>query len=353
VRQHHRHIVGVFLASVGWAVSASAQASPDAAQPFIHDLRAQVAAAQQRDRHALKGRDGFLFFTASLRATSIGPFWGPAAANVSAASNKKYADPLEPIVDFHQQLRSAGIELLLVPVPTKATIYPDKISGKAPDKPIRVDPFHVRFYVALRKRGVKVLDPTDTFRREAKRGTNLVYCQTDTHFSGYGCRLLAQQIAAAVPKAKADAPIEYRTTEKQVTITGDLARMLADRTPETEKIKVWFVSHGAAGALPKPIKINRQSPILLIGDSHTLVFHAGDDMHTRGAGLPDHLAAQFGQPVDLIGVRGSGGNVALRMLYRRRDQLAGKKLVIWCISARAFTESDDGWRKVPVIRKTR
>jgi alginate O-acetyltransferase complex protein AlgJ len=29
--------------------------------------------------------------------------------------------------------------------------------------------------------------------------------------------------------------------------------------------------------------------------------------------------------------------------------MAGKKVVVWCFTAREFTESQ-GWRKVPVIR---
>ncbi len=54
--------------------------------------------------------------------------------------------------------------------------------------------------------------------------------------------------------------------------------------------------------------------------------------------------------VDLIGVRGSGATTTRISLLRRRDNLAGKKTVVWCLSFREFTESFDGWRKVPVIR---
>ena len=95
----------------------------------------------------------------------------------------------------------------------------------------------------------------------------------------------------------------------------------------------------------------RESPILLLGDSHTLVFHAGEDMHGAGAGLADQLALELGFPVDVIGVRGSGATPARINLMRRQDNLAGKKLVIWCFSAREFTEASGGWRLVPVIGK--
>ena len=35
---------------------------------------------------------------------------------------------------------------------------------------------------------------------------------------------------------------------------------------------------------------DRTSPVLVLGDSHVLVFHDGGDMHAAGAGLPDQLA---------------------------------------------------------------
>ena len=61
-------------------------------------------------------------------------------------------------------------------------------------------------------------------------------------------------------------------------------------------------------------------------------------------------ARWLGVPIDLVGVRGSGATPARMSLLRRRDNMAGKKLVIWCFTAREFTEAPGGWRKLPVIR---
>jgi hypothetical protein len=89
--------------------------------------------------------------------------------------------------------------------------------------------------------------------------------------------------------------------------------------------------------------------LCLLGDSHNLVFHAGGDMHAQGAGLPDHLAHQLGFPVDVVAVRGSGATPSRLNLFRRRDKMKGKRVVIWCLSVREFTEGQ-GWRKIPIIR---
>jgi len=102
-----------------------------------------------------------------------------------------------------------------------------------------------------------------------------------------------------------------------------------------------------------PVQPDAGSPILLLADSHGLVFHLGEDMHARGAGLADQLAMEFSIPVECLAVRGSGATPARISLYRKQRRidgyLASKKALIWCFAAREFTESS-GWRKVPVTR---
>ncbi len=93
------------------------------------------------------------------------------------------------------------------------------------------------------------------------------------------------------------------------------------------------------------------SPVLLMGDSHCLVYHSGSDMHAKGAGLFDHLTVQLGRPPALIAVRGSGSTSARVALYRKAKRspefLNSKKVIIWCFAAREFTQSE-GWKKVPL-----
>jgi hypothetical protein len=99
-----------------------------------------------------------------------------------------------------------------------------------------------------------------------------------------------------------------------------------------------------------PFRSDNDSPVILLGDSHTLVFQAGGDLHAQGAGLFDHLSANVGFAADLLGVRGSGVTPARIALYQKakRDSgyLAGKKILVWCFAAREFTAG--GWRKIPV-----
>lgn len=138
---------------------------------------------------------------------------------------------------------------------------------------------------------------------------------------------------------------------RNVEITGDLWKGLGNKNLPKEQLELTYVmADGEATKTAQSFgRTWRESPVVLLGDSHNLVFHTGSGMHTQGAGLPDHLAYQFGFSVDVVAVRGSGATPSRMNLFRRRDNMEGKRIVIWCLSVREFTEGQ-GWRKVPVIK---
>ena len=323
---------------------------------FRATLATAAGNAEKEPVPVVRGLNGWLFFAPELRALTAGPFWGRHAVGVSRATNPKYGDPLEPIVAFHEDLRGAGIELLLVPVPAKIAIYPEEFSPEsAAIRPATtLAPDHAKFYALLKKRGVAVLDLTSTFLEHRSDTDGQLFCRTDSHWSGRGALLAARSIAARIGERdwlKEPAPRTFASETRPVEITGDLARWIDEKQPERETVPLTFVGQRTADGL-LPVEPSRDSPVLLIGDSHTLVFHDAD-LHARGAGLPDHLALLLGHPVDLVGVRGSGATATRIALLRRGDQMRGKRVVIWCLSFREFTESSDGWRTVPVLRAPR
>lgn len=334
-----------------------ATGADDAVAQFLAIARVKAAAAEKQERSVVTGERGWLFFAPELRSLSIGPFWGENAIEVSRSSKAEYADPLAAIVDFREQLQKAGIELLLVPVPAKAAVYPnrlDAVTAKGAAIGRRFDPYQRQFYDLLDKRGVETLDLLPLFVKASGDNGPAMYCQTDTHWSGAAVAAAAEAIAERARKQPwwnaltAREKPDYSTQEQVVEISGDLARMLNESQPVRETVKLIVVGTPGGDSLT-PIVPDRESPVLLMGDSHTLVFH-DPELFATGAGLADHLALRFGMPVDLIGVRGSGATTTRIELLRRRDNMKGKKLVIWCFSFREFTESFTGWRKVPVLR---
>lgn len=335
-------------------------ADPQPPTAYRELLTQQLHVAEQNQALVVKSRVGngtepaWLLFTSEMRAVASGPFWGDQAVTVSRSSNPKFADPLPAILDFHKQLKAAGIELWIVPVPAKIGVYPQLLSVNSRIQATeRLDQAHEKFYAELQKQGIPVNDLTVPLRA-AHRSDNTTqnFCRTDSHWSGTGVVVAARSLGLRVKKLAWYQPIPKKvlqTAPQTVEITGDLAILLNDKKPVKEKLALTRVFQMVDGK-PTPIADDPDSPILLLGDSHTLVFH-DPTLYAEGCGLADHLAEQTGIAVDVIGVRGSGANAARLNWRRRENPLAGKKLVIWCFSMREFTENTDGWRVIPVTRR--
>jgi len=323
-----------------------------AAQDFAAELAKTVQNLEQNKTAAVAGSDGWLFFGGELRLLSLGRFWGSEAGKVSRAHKADLADPIPAIVDFQQQLKARGIELLVVPVPPKASVYPEKIVSGFDVRTKDPAPVLHQFYSELRAAGIDVLDLSPLFIQKRDDGRGAVFCKTDSHWSGVGCVLAAEAIAEKIrPKLSNSAVAnEYAAEWKEEQISGDLDGLLAKdgNKPGPEKISIQVVSRKSNGAAVEP---DANSPLLLLGDSHTLVYH---EFLAERAGLLDQLALQLGFAPDLIGTRGSGATPVRINLYRHSAKDAGylakKKVIVWCFAAREFTEATEGWAKVPIAK---
>jgi alginate O-acetyltransferase complex protein AlgJ len=340
------------------AVGAMAAGSCRAEDPvtiFRTELKTLTEAAAREQRGTITGREGWRYLPAELRSLSVGPFWGEAAAAVSRATKPDQQDPLPAIVDFNNQLAANGIELIVMPVPAKAVIYPEFISAKtaalkpSADPQTRLDPDHLRFFEELRKQGVTVLDLVPAFVPARNTGAKL-YCQTDTHWAPAGIRIAAQAIAGIVKerpwfRAVGQQPLAVKSEE--LTLHGDLLEPTDSKDQPVEKLNLTRVVDKQT---QEPPADSPDCPLLLLGDSHVLFLHRGGEMQATGAGLADQLAGELGFAVDVIGVMGSGATPA-RINFYRLDETAkkAKKMVVWCFTEREFTEST-GWRKFAVFR---
>ena len=311
---------------------------------------------EEKQTRVYPGVDGWLFSKQEINHLAKGEFWGEAAQKASIAAKPESRDPLPAILDFKQQLDRAGIELIVVPVPAKAEIYPDKFIEGFPaariDAGSRLDTVQRQFLTILEQAGVECLDLTRLFLEARKKGEPAVFLEKDTHWSPYGISLVAEalrEMIARRPWYQELAKHKFIEKKEKFKLKGDLTDDARSADQELETVTLFRIQELLDGketaALP-----DRSSPIVLMGDSHTLIFHAGGDMYTKGAGFPENLAYQLGLNVDLVGVRGSGATPARVELARRRDNMEGKKLVIWCFTVREYTESTTGWRKVPVVR---
>lgn len=292
----------------------------------LPDLAAQAAAAQQRGEVFVAGNDGRRFLPSELRF----------ASKLASSEISKLAAPaVDAIADFADQLKARGIALVLVPVPPKAMFAADSLGVAADQRQFMVRGWET-ILSDLRARGVAVEDLVPVF--EAAKDDP--YCQRDTHWSGRGIALAADALSPALAKATGvhARPISAPWTTHK--IQGDLGG-------EPEDVNLRF-----SGMTADPA-VAAAHPVLLLGDSHLLVFHAGGDLHATGSGLADQLASALGSMPDVMAVRGSGATSARMNLARRArgdaGYLASKKVVVWCFAARDLTEAD-AWKKIPIQR---
>lgn len=291
---------------------------------------------QQEHSFVYQAPHSWLFLTKELEALALAP-------QTLAAMPVEKSEPsnaFSVLVDFDQMLKKAGIQLLLVPVPLKATIKSKRWSSI--DPAILHAPF-AAFYQQLAAEKVHVLDLYSAFMALSAKGQQS-YCRQDSHWTPQAAETAAHHIAEWIQgKAPAMSP-NWRVSDPQpFQINGDLANMLHRQSVSPESLQARSVRYHHA-----PFRSDTNASILLMGDSHTLVFSSG--LLATQAGLPDHLWASLGQPLDLVGVLGGGVNASRIKLARRRNNLAGKKWVVWCFSARELVVPSQPWQTIPVIR---
>jgi alginate O-acetyltransferase complex protein AlgJ len=303
------------------------------------------------------GRDGWLLTWGEVRYLRAGSYIGENALQANRHAPPEYADPVPVIVDFHRQLRARGIELYFMPVPVRPTVFPESVLGPEPFAQRDTIPnLHLplqELLSVLRESGIQAIDVTPTFlsqREHPKRGS--VFCRSDTHWTPYGITLAAKIVAAeikempwfeAVPKQRyrqrwttiMNKGLSYRDYENAygTVLEPDPVRMRRIMLETEDGLKNFGLHHPG-------------SPVIVIGDSNSTRWSK------LKSGLPHSLAFELGFPVDVLAVRG-GGATKTRLTLARKiraepEYLEGKRVVIWCFSARAFTNTREGWIPIPL-----
>ncbi len=324
------------------SVAPACSQAQDAAS-FTAEAKALGEQAPPAGGIGLKGAaDGWFFLQAELQHVGRGEFWKNPWTEIAA---KK--DPRPVIEAYHKALAAIGVKLILVPVPPKAVIYPDKLTAKVKmdgELPAEDATFAIaEFYAPLKAERMK--DPAQK-----------LYCEQDSHPSPYTCEVIAKAVFDLIKDgpwiATAKAGEFAVGAEGKSEVTGDLA---AGYKVGKETLAVRYAGKpDGNGGTEKVEPTDKKSPVVVVGDSHTLIFSEGGDMLLSGAGMTDHLQALLGFPVYRQANKGSGVDAARGMLARTAAQTPGfydnKKVVVWCVGARTFTVEKQ-WRPIPTGKK--
>jgi len=337
----------LLLLLVGACASASAE-------DFTKTVQSILAQTEATHPLAVQGSaPGWFFLRKELEHLQNGDL---AKVDLSKA-NKEGTDPLPVIAKYQAALKDLGVDLLLVPVPAKAAIYPEKLSDKIDVQSV---PSMAGLYAKLKDLGVTVLDLETAFKEErAKNPDKQLYCATDSHWSPYACQLAAQLVAARLKNLKG---LNQSALTKPITLPveilefhGDLVEEAQRTSVPKEKLPLQRAGEAVAGNAHdvQTVESDPKSAILAIGDSHLMVFRKGGDMLATQGGFLDHLQVDLGAATQEITMQAGGADGPRREIARATvknpDFWTSKKVLLWVFTAREFTEGK--WKAYPATLK--
>lgn len=287
----------------------------------------------QGNRRVIVGRDGWLYFRPDIEAVfGKGPRYVEPKSVAREATDESWQSPIPLIAAFADKLASLDIELLVVPVPTKAMLFPEGLSDvKAPV----TLPEYESILRELREKGVDVLDlvplllsipPEDRFLKQ------------DTHWTAATMEKVAIAVSSNLRSVSPKQNQLFESTKIDRSHVGDLVGMLdsgADFYPaETQTLR----------QIRSPYADDPEfasSSHVVLGDSFVNIYEdpalgfGGEGEQSIGAGFASHYSAALGLPVETIAING-GGATAVRRAFSslHSDEVVMKKSVVWVFSAR-------------------
>jgi hypothetical protein len=312
---------------------------------------------QGNDR-TLLGGDGWLFYRPEIVAlTGAGPVKPQPPTINMAPEAAKWQPPIPVILEFAAELKLRGIELWLVPIPMKQSIYPEMLSKSVFREPV-LHPDEAAFAARMHEGGVRYvsLAPTLWEAKKHDKLANHVYLKQDTHWSPRGMeaaathltQLLAAHYQISRPAPPAALPLAG-------VGRGDLVEKL-DLAPP------FAFEEEAVTLSPQPLwTSDPEAEIVLLGDSFVNIFHdpslgygpaggpAAEGLH---AGLAQTMMAMLGQRMDVLAMNGGGASTVRQQFAKRpAAALKKKKAVVWVLAARdlflsraAAMKNDVHWR---------
>ena len=275
---------------------------------------------------------------------------------VSDSSDRTgHEQAVSAIVGFRDRLADRGIELLVVPVPGKASVYADKLTARAG----RADPSvreHTRRMIDdLTAVGVEVVDVYDALAsiRQMAGEPDLApppqpYMIRDTHWTRWGVARAADTVAKRIRQLGCvpTGSTEYKIKGALVRRHGDVVRML--RNPKIERLFPPTEMHCeqiVRKDTGERYRDDPSAPILVLGDSFLRIYERDEP---GSAGFIAHLARALRQPVASIVNDGGASTLVRQELARKPELLAGKKLVVWEFVERDIRFGMEGWQEVPL-----
>ena len=318
-----------------------------------------ISILKHGNEKVIPGRSGYLYYRPAVEYLIGPPFLDTFFLDKRLGEHELWQSPVQPdpvsaIASFHEELLKRGIELIVLPVPVKAAVAVTGLTRYEPADPL-VNRSWSSFVERLEARGVQLLDVRQLLY-DHEIASSASYLKTDTHWSPQTVTLVAKALSDYLlekdPHLKGKTP--YRMDREPLIGSGDLVSML--RLPESSEtfkplqLEIPRVAQ-KNGMIWKP---DKESSLLLLGDSYTNIYSTPGLGFGYGGGLAEQLSYQLKRPVDVLARNDNGAYSSREMLSselrKGRDRLATKRYVIWEFSERELVLGN--WKKIPMELRT-
>jgi hypothetical protein len=324
------------------------------------------------------GRNGWFFYRPDVEYVTKNYVFNERSKIVDANDRPFKESIVDSIVSFKNQLAERGIDLLVVIMPGKPSIYPDMLNEKMSAGSAGTFSHSLQFNKELQAAGVETVDLFAAFAEERKRDAesgDSIYLHTDTHFRSRGVLAAARTVAERVKQYSwyQQGATEYEVDTLIVSRDGDIGTMTKlpamklrnlsfSFPPESTKCyQVWEVTRDADGAVADRVmcwdtrdnarigRVKRSAPIMVLGDSFTRIYQTDPP---QSAGWASHLARELSQPVFML-YNDGGASTLIRdaLVEKHLNALPSKKLVVWEIVERDIRFGEGGWRDVKLAAR--
>lgn len=299
--------------------------------------QAAFASLREGAKDVMIGKDGWLFHRPSFDLLTQKP-------EKSSDAFSGPQDSIKAIAALSTALNERGIKLVIMPTWPKTSAQLEQFGATRPRNGLAMKPeWFASWSMEIKKTSAYLYDPADSIREAKATQNGIAYLRADSHWNPVTMMTCARNLAEDLLAKNWISPGTEKSLlfERRITNEGDLARMLRlpagwqDFTKQETTISE-VRTKSKERWLP-----NRQSPVLLLGDSYSNIFSLKSMGWGEDAGFSEHLGANLGFPIDCILRNGDGAHATRAELSaelaRGKDRLAGKKLVIWQFSATELT----------------
>lgn len=309
------------------------------------DQARQLLWLRDGNRRVYLGRNGWLYYQPEIDGlTGYGPLRPEPDSVTKDPDRAEWNQPAEVVLHFAEQLKERGIQLTLVPVPTKPMIHPEGITAHLGTF---IHPDYEKMLDQFREAEIEVVDLVPVLSEDLLLPA---FLQQDTHWTVEAMQLAADRVAKSLQGSVPPGPLKVGMESVVRRSKGDLVKMMG--LPDSVDIfdrEAQRLNRVIDTSTGKVLTSDPDSPVVVIGDSFVNIyedpsigFEAEEgDTSPIGAGFASHLAANLKTPVHVIAINGEGATGVRRAFAALPDnRVKAKKQVVWVLSARDLLFSE-------------